>query len=45
MNFEFSRQSFEKHTTIIFQRNPSSGSGAVPRGRAGGRTDRQTRWS
>jgi len=41
INLEFSRQSFEKHTTIKFQRNPSSGSGAVPRGR----TDRQTRWS
>jgi len=32
MEFEFSRQNFEKYSNIKFHENPSSGSQVVPRG-------------
>jgi len=42
MKLEFSRQIFEKYSYIKFHESPSSGSRGVPRGRAGGQTDRLT---
>jgi hypothetical protein len=39
---EFSRQIFEKSSNIEYHENASSGSRVVSRGRADGRTDRQT---
>ena len=41
MNFEFSRQIFEKYLNIIFSENPSIGSRVVPRGRSDGQTERK----
>jgi len=40
MKVEFSRQIFDKHSTVIFHENPPSGSGVVPYGRTDGRTER-----
>jgi len=45
MNLEFPRQIFEKHTTIKFQWNPSSGSGAVPLGRTDRHDEANSRFS
>jgi len=42
MDFEVSRQIFEKYTNIKYHANPSSGSRIVPDGRKDGRTDRET---
>jgi len=42
IEFEISRQIFEKFSTIKSHENPSSGSRFVPCGRADGRTDKQT---
>jgi hypothetical protein len=39
MKSEFSRQTFEKYSNIIFHENPFSGSPAVPYGRTDRRTD------
>jgi len=42
MKLEFSRQIFEKSSSIKFHGNPSNGSRVVPCGRTDGRTDMTT---
>jgi len=42
MKLEYSRQIFEKHSSIIFNEISSRGSRVVPCKRAGGRTDGRT---
>jgi hypothetical protein len=39
MEFEFSRQIFEKYSNIKFHENPSGGSRVVPYGQTDGQTD------
>jgi hypothetical protein len=45
MKLEFSRQVFERGSSIKFNKNPSGGSRVVPYGRAGGHDEANSRFS